>query len=266
MKVIVVPEAEGPLRGKALCQRCKREADLSTLNSSHLCPTCQADIRARNAGKPRPSRQKAVKRNSFGWVEREESARPMDGGVAELIARAGSIVSETENIPHTNGMLPESSIVVSETDNEAAGTDICKPVSRGGSKVPETSIKVSETTLEWQNQMAQDLSYALRKIRELEDMVEKLSPLIEKEEERRDSDGMQRLRDRLFDLLRKSPSGGAYVSNLYGPHGQRGGRLGISKAQAFRLRDACRMDDRFQVMKAENQGGKWIIILNQKIK
>ncbi|HQE86918.1 MAG TPA: hypothetical protein PLN19_01460 [Methanothrix sp.] len=266
----------------AICPRCQKEVDLKDLRRG-MCSTCWAEIKARNAGKPKP-RGKAK-------VTETGQARQADGQVLSLLA-AGIKVSETEMIPQDNGSaetIPERGNKVSETEdkptanvhtktisekgNKVSGTvdapadsDNPNTASADGHKVSETGIKVSETQEEWQNRMAEDLAIALRRIKALEEKVQKMAPLLEKEESRRDSEGMKKLRDELFGLLRKSPNGGVYISNLHGPHGQKGGRLGISKAQAFRLRDACRMDDRFRVMKAENSSARWVITLNQKIR
>ena len=269
------------MNGSAQCQRCKSEVVLDELQNG-LCVTCRDEIRARNAGKPKP-KGKSIKKNALGWVERDETARPADVSVSELLAMAGNKVSETESKPHANvpgksatgngNKVSETAFESKDTDNQKTIAPKSLKVSETGNKVPETGNvvsetgnRVSETYAEWQNRMAEDLARALRRIKALEDQVQKLAPLIEKEEAKRDSEGMKNLRDELFNLLRMSPQRGAYVSSLYGPNGQKGGKLSISKAQAFRLRDACRMDDRFKVMRAENQSAKWIIILNQTIK
>jgi hypothetical protein len=65
--------------------------------------------------------------------------------------------------------------------------------------------------------------------------------------------------------MEKSHANGIYVHSLYGKNGRRGGKLNISKMQAFRLRDACRGDDRFRVEKTENQQGNWAILLNVRM-
>jgi len=278
-------EEAGGRMSLAICPRCQKEVDLKDLRRG-MCSTCWAEIKARNAGKPKP-RGKAK-------VTETGQARQADGQVLSLLA-AGIKVSETEMIPQDNGSpetISEKGNKVSETEDKPTDNVHTETISEKGNKVsgttdnppkftdndnhnsesvdgrivPETGIIVSGTQEEWQNRIAEDLASALRRIKALEETVRKLAPLLEKEESRRDSEGMKKLRDELFGLLRKSPNGGVYISDLHGPHGRKGGRLSISKAQAFRLRDACRLDDRFHVMKAENSAAKWMIILNQKIK
>ena len=201
-------------------------------------------------------------------------------------------------------------IEVSDTDNEFNEIEIDKTVSRGSNRVSETGtrsltldpekpvcpngIKVSDTkarTLDSNNEksimensirvsdtridklealvasQSELLAGALRRIRFLE---ERVGPMIEKEDAKRNRAGLKKLRDSLEALLKKkyvkNRIDAVYVSDLYGPNGRKGGKLGISKMQAFRLRDACRTDDRFRVEKAENKSGKWLIRLNQRIK
>jgi hypothetical protein len=254
------------MNGSAQCQRCKSEVALDNLRNG-LCDICRDEIRARNAGKPKP-RGKNIKKNALGWVERKETVRPADTNVSELLAAASNKVSETERKPYANG--PEKSATID--GNKVSGTASASIDNDNPNKIASKSLKVSETgnkvseTQDWQEHIAESLMTALRRIKVLEEKIEQLAPLIEKEESKRDSEGMKRLRDELFNLLRKGSTKGIPVSSLYGPNGRKGGKLSISKAQAFRLRDACRMDDRFRVMRAENQSAKWIIILNQHIK
>jgi len=155
-----------------------------------------------------------------------------------------------------------SSNIVSDTESQSI---ICDPKTKAndGIRVSDTRLIELERALGIANET---LANALRRIRALEEKLEKLSPVIEKEEAKRDSAGLQKLRDDLFKLLRermeKSHTNGIYVHSLYGKNGRRGGKLNISKMQAFRLRDACRGDDRFRVEKTENQQGNWAILLN----
>ena len=240
----------------ALCPRCQKDVDLKDMRGG-MCSTCWAEIKAKNAGKPKP-------RGTAKVVRADDQALSL---LAAGIKVSGTEDKSTANVP-TKTISEKGNKVSGTTDNplEFTDNDNHNSESVDGHKVPETGIKVSDTQEEWQNRMAEDLAIALRRIKALEEKVQKMAPLLEKEESRRDSEGMKKLRDELFGLLRKSPNGGVYVSNLHGPHGQKGGRLGISKTQAFRLRDACRMDDRFRVMKAENSSAKWKIILNKTIK
>jgi len=252
-------EEAGGRMSLALCPRCQKDVELSDMREG-MCSTCWAEIKSRNAGKPKP--------RGTAKVGRADPVRQADDQVLSLLA-AGIKVSGTEdkstaNVPTKT--ISEKGNKVSDTMDAPVDSDNANIASADGHKVSETGIKVSETQEEWQNRMAEDLAIALRRIKALEEKVQKMAPLLEKEESRRDSEGMKKLRDELFGLLRKSPNGGVYISNLHGPHGQKGGRLGISKAQAFRLRDACRMDDRFRVMKAENSSARWVITLNQKIR
>jgi len=97
-------------------------------------------------------------------------------------------------------------------------------------------------------------------------LEEKTVPVVERGGVKNDSDSMEKLRSDLYGILKeryeKKKVNGIYVKSLYGPNGRIGGMLGVSKATAWRLREACRLDKRFRVEKADNQKGNWTIRLN----
>ena len=201
-----------------------------------------------------------------------------DNDYSKPIAKNGITVSDTDpqlvddvqkdapaTIPITEDGIRVSGTagnIVSETKSQSIICDP-KPKTNDGIRVSDTRLTELERALGIANE---SIANALRRIRALEEKLEKLSPVIEKEEAKRDAAGLQKLRDDLFKLLRermeKSHTNGIYVHSLYGKNGRRGGKLNISKMQAFRLRDACRGDDRFRVEKTENQKGNWAILLN----
>lgn len=192
-----------------------------------------------------------------------------DSDSPKTITEDGNRVSETVNTPNdTDRRIPDEKldridgIRVSETKPQSIICDT-ETITEDGNRVTGTRLAELEHVLGATNE---SLAYALRRIRVLEEKLEKLSPVIEKEEAKRDAAGLQKLRDDLYKLLRermeKNHTNGIYVHSLYGKNGRRGGKLNISKMQAFRLRDACRGDDRFRVEKADNQRGNWAILLN----
>jgi len=201
-----------------------------------------------------------------------------DNDYSKPIAKNGIIVSDTDpqstddvqkdtraTMPITEDGIRVSdtaSNIVSDIESQSIRCDP-KPKANDGIRVSDTRLIEIERALGIANE---SLANALRRIRTLEEKLEKLSPVIEKEEAKRNAAGLQKLRDDLFKLLRermeKTHTNGIYVHSLYGKNGRRGGKLNISKMQAFRLRDACRGDDRFRVEKTENQQGNWAILLN----
>lgn len=298
-KIIVSENIEIPVvDGRMQCIRCK---DWKLPGEMHFkdrtCQTCYETIRARNRDKPKPKRynSKIIKKNAMGWVERVEKTtraiedlelakmiileRAADRNILpEPITNDSIRVSDTDPQPtddvqkDTPATLPitEDSIRVSDTASNIVSETkpqsiICdpKPKASDGIRVSDTRLIELERALGIANE---SLASALRRIRALEEKLEKLSPVIEREEAKRDAAGLQKLRDDLFKLLRermeKSHTNGIYVHSLYGKNGRRGGKLNISKMQAFRLRDACRGDDRFRVEKTENRQGNWAILLN----
>jgi len=280
--------------GKAICLRCKEPKLPGEMHSIDVCEACYKTKRAENRSKPKPknNNSKNIKRNKMGWIEQNERPRrQVDAKIAKQIAADGYIVSETgdklddthskksasseSNIVSDTGKKPSlkdleksvhiDGIRVSETENNCADNDYPKSIAENGIRVSDTEGRLDELERAL-GATNESLANALRKIRALEEKLEKLSPIIEKEEAKRDASGLQKLRDDLFKLLRermeKSHTNGIYVHSLYGKNGRRGGKLNISKMQAFRLRDACRGDDRFKVEKTENQQGNWAILLN----
>jgi len=107
-------------------------------------------------------------------------------------------------------------IRVSETKPQSIIYDT-KTTTEDGNRVTDTRLTELEHVLGATNE---SLAYAIRRIRVLEEKLEKLSPVIEKEEAKRDAAGLQKLRDDLYKLLRermeKSHTNGIYVHSLYG--------------------------------------------------
>ncbi len=207
--------------------------------------------------------------NSLRVSDTENVAK--DCGSEKPMPCDGNIVSDTErelSISNLKEPACIESIRASGTRKKLIDTDNHDTVAGDGIKVFETQrIAALEESLGITNDA---LATAFRRIAALEEQIQRLSPVIEKEDARRNAAGLQKLRDDLHALLRdrmkKTQINGIYIHSLYGPNGRKGGKLGISKMQAYRLRDACRSDDRFKVEKAENQRGNWSIRLNLLMK
>jgi len=202
-----------------------------------------------------------------GFTVSETDNQLTDNGSPKPITEGGFTVSETINHPSDIVIGEHEGIdgfTVSETDNQLTDNGSPKPITEGGFTVSETVLLKRIADLEKHCEaQAGLLAKALRRIAALE---EKTVPVIEKEDVKRDSEGMEKLRNDLHGILKeqyeKRKINGIYVKNLYGPNGRNGGVLGVSKATAWRLREACRLDKRFRVEKADNQRGNWAIRLN----
>ena len=194
--------------------------------------------------------------NEFNEIEIDEAVSRGSNRVSETGTRSLTLDPEKPVCP--NG------IKVSDTKARTLDSNNEKSIMENSIRVSDTRIDKLEALVASQSEL---LAGALRRIRFLE---ERVAPMIEKEDAKRNRAGLKKLRDSLEALLKKkyvkNRIDAVYVSDLYGPNGRKGGKLGISKMQAFRLRDACRTDDRFRVEKAENKSGKWLIRLNQRIK
>ena len=194
--------------------------------------------------------------NEFNEIEIDEAVSRGSNRVSETGTR--SLTLDPEKPVGPNG------IKVSDTKTRTLDSNNEKSIMENSIRVSDTRIDKLEALVASQSEL---LAGALRRIRFLE---ERVAPMIEKEDAKRNRAGLKKLRDSLEALLKKkyvkNRIDAVYVSDLYGPNGRKGGKLGISKMQAFRLRDACRTDDRFRVEKAENKSGKWLIRLNQRIK
>ena len=198
----------------------------------------------------------------------ETNNQPNDGDSPRQVTEDGVRVADTKERQITSDIdksITEDGVRVADTKERQIASDINKSITEDGVRVADTKERLSDLELSLST-VQEDLAYALREIASLKRQLGKLSPVIEKEEAKRDAEGLKKLRDELFKLLRermdKSHTNGIYVHSLYGPNGRPGGKLNISKKQAFRLRDACRGDDRFRVEKANNQRGNWAISLN----
>jgi hypothetical protein len=286
--------------------RCKRTGHPDEKQSVDTCLVCHEALQSKSKGKSKPKGNGSsaiLKRNALGWVEREDkvirsidedgflvpetSNGPIKFDLRKSIDLDGSTVSETANgssddllkntIDRDCSRVPETKNCISvadskkqkgsdgsnvpETSNAETDTDHRKTVAEGGSRVSEIQIErmIGDT-----NELLAD---CIRRIRILE---EKVSLIIEKDGQKRDAAGMVKLRNELFKILQdryeKTRQNGIYVKSLYGPNGRKGGKLHISKAQAWRLRESCRTDARFKIEKADNQRGNWVIRLNFFIK
>jgi len=288
--------------GKVACIRCKRMGRPDEMHSADICLRCHEGLQSRSKAKSKPKgndNSAIIKRNALDWIEREEktvrsidedgfqvpetSKGPIKIYLKKSIDLDGSMVSETANgstddhsrntIDRDCSRVPETKncnsvadskkqkdsdgFKVSETIKAEKDTDSRKTVAEGGPRVSEIQIErmIGDT-----NELLAD---CIRRIRILE---EKVSLIIEKDESKRDAAGMVKLRNELFRILQdrceKTRQNGIYVKSLYGPNGRKGGKLHISKAQAWRLRESCRTDARFKIEKADNQRGNWVIRLN----
>ena len=292
---------------KVACNRCKQLTLPDDMHSADICLRCYEVLRARNQGKANPKVNNNLgikKRNAVGWIEREEepirsideddflvsetSDSSIDINFEKSIDRDSSRVSETNNDSTDNHLFKKpidkdgsevsetknciyvvdskkqndsDGFKVSETSDVEKDTDYRETISRGGSKVSETQM------MEMIGDTNELLADCLRRIRILE---EKVSSVIQEGKSKRDTAGMEKLRNDLFKILQnrydKTHQNGIYVKSLYGPNGRKGGKLHISKAQAWRLRESCRMDTRFKIEKANNQRGNWLIRLNFFVK
>jgi len=200
-----------------------------------------------------------------GFRVSETNNHPSDMGIGKPESKDGFRVSETNNHPSDaeNGKTEsKDGFRVSETNDRPTNNDSSKPKAEGGFTVSDLQKQITDLEKHCGEQ-AEMLAKALRRIAALE---EKTVPAIEKDDAKRDSDGMEKLRNDLHGILKeqyeKRKINGIYVKSLYGPNGRNGGVLGVSKATAWRLREACRLDKRFRVEKADNQKGNWTIRLN----
>ena len=204
-----------------------------------------------------------------GFRVSETNNHPSDAEIGKPESKDGFRVSETNNHPSDAEIgKPESKdgFRVSETNDRPTNNDSSKPKAEGGFTVSDLQKQITDLEKHCGEQ-AEMLAKALRRIAALE---EKTVPAIEKDDAKRDSDGMEKLRNDLHGILKeqyeKRKINGIYVKSLYGPNGRNGGVLGVSKATAWRLREACRLDKRFRVEKADNQKGNWTIRLNLYMK
>ncbi len=284
-KIIVSENIEIPvIEGRVQCILCRNWKLPGEMHSNdRTCQDCYEAIKARNKNKPKQTKNnsKIIKRNAMGWIEREERpTRAVDpelakmiildraaDSVTEPITEDGFRVSETNNQPNDNDLhktITEDGFRVSETNNQPNDNDLHKTITEDGFRVSETNLQRRIVDLEKHCEaQAELLAKALQRIAILE---EKTVPVVERGGVKNDSDSMEKLRSDLYGILKeryeKKKVNGIYVKSLYGPNGRIGGMLGVSKATAWRLREACRLDKRFRVEKADNQKGNWAIRLN----
>jgi len=262
-KIIVSENIEIPvIEGRVQCILCRNWKLPGEMHSNdRTCQDCYEAIKARNKTKPKPTKNnsKIIKRNAMGWIERgERPTRAVDDPeLAKMIILDRAADSVTEPIT-------EDGFRVSETNNQSNDNDLPKTITEDGFRVSETNLQRRIADLEKHCEaQAELLAKALQRIAILE---EKTVPVVEKWGVKNDSDGMEKLRSDLYGILKeryeKKKVNGIYVKSLYGPNGRIGGMLGVSKATAWRLREACRLDKRFRVEKADNQKGNWTIRLN----
>jgi len=263
--------------GKAICILCKEAKPATEMHSPEVCQHCYEAKMARNAGKPKPKK-----------ITRPKQLNRIDANYSKMLAEAGIIVPDTERKPLDNGFekseasdglrvpgtvkkllavdfkniesadgSPIIGTLEPSTDNDGG-----KSNAANGSIVPEPLARIEsleKTVLE----QAELIALALRRIKILEGKGASADSSIVPET---GANGLEKLRDDLHTILKdryeRTKTNGIYVHSLYGPNGRVGGKLKISKVQAYRLRDACRLDTRFKVEKAENVKGNWIIKLN----
>lgn len=261
--------------GKAICILCKEAKPASEMHSPEVCQHCYEAKMARNAGKPKKiTRPKQLSRidEDYSKMLSEASFRvsdterkPLDNGFKKSEASDGLRVPGTgkkpiavdfKNIESADGS-PIIGTLEPSTDNDCGKANVVN-----GSIVPEPLARIEsleKTVLE----QAELIALALRRIKILEGKGASVDGSRVPET---GANGLEKLRDDLHGILKdryeRTKTNGIYVHSLYGPNGRVGGKLKISKVQAYRLRDACRLDTRFRVEKAENVNGNWIIKLN----
>lgn len=255
------------IQGKTGCVRCHEFKLPNEMNPERLCNLCLTEIEARNKGKPKPEhkRKKIEKRNGVGWIEREDALPVMrdfkirveSGDPIEPISESGFRVSETDSEP-----TPSDKIILIPTEQNGQ-VEITLEKALESPEVGKNILKRLDAIEKSQEETNELLAQGLKRIAILENNV---SPIIETYRNKKSNNGMKKLRDDLFAILverhNKTRHNGIYVKSLYGPKGRPGGKLKISKATAWRLKESCRIDKRFKVEKAETQKGGWLIRLN----
>ncbi|VVB63280.1 Uncharacterised protein [uncultured archaeon] len=267
-KNVILQNAEIQIKnGKTGCIRCHEFKLPDEMNLERLCYLCLEEIKARNKGKPKPehNQKKIEKRNGTGSIEREDAlpmmqdfeidVKPVDA--IRAISRIGFSVSET----HPESVLTDKISLVTPDLNGQVDMTLKKALE--SSEIGENILKRLDAIEKSQEETNGLLAQGLKRIAILEKNV---YSIIEKDKNKKSDDGMKKLRDDLFAILKErhniTQRNGIYVKSLYGPKGRPGGKLRISKATAWRLKESCRVDNRFKVEKSETMKGGWLIRLN----
>ena len=267
-KNVIVQDPEIQIiEGKTGCVKCHEFKLPNEMNPERLCNLCLTEIKARNKGKPKPEhkQKKIEKRNGAGWIEREDAlpimrdfkieVKPRDA--IQPVSELGFRVSETDPEP-----LPNDKIILvpSELNGQV---EITLEKALESPEIGKNILKRLDAIEKSQEETNELLAQGLKRIAILENND---SPIIEKYRNKKSNNGMKKLRDDLFAILverhKRTQHNGIYVKPLYGPKGRPGGKLKISKATAWRLKESCRIDKRFKVEKSETLKGGWLIRLN----
>ncbi len=268
-KNVIVANTDIPvIDGKMPCIKCHDLKLPDEMNLERLCLSCLEEIKVRNAGKPKPKTKpkKVEKRNGAGWIERSEELPLMedfkievDPAKAKMITGDGTRVSETIK---PENLLTKKDLIKIPDNNDDKFAQILIDIAQINGKISQIDSRLIEieTTLE---DIAFDQAQIKRRLTQLE---QKTIPIIKIQDEKQNNTGLKKLRDELLSLLQerhaKTQNNGIYVKDLYGPKGRPGGKLNISKAAAFRLKDYCRIDKRFKIERSNTQSGEWLIRLN----
>jgi hypothetical protein len=261
-KNVIVQNAEIQIKnGKTGCIRCHEFKLPDEMNLERLCYLCLEEIKERNKGKPKPehNQKKIEKRNGAGWIEREDALPIMQDFEIDVkpVDAIRASVSETdpESVPND-----KISLVTPDLNGQV---DMTLKKALESSEIGENILKRLDAIEKSQEETNGLLAQGLKRIAVLENNV---SSIIETYRNKKSDDGMKKLRDDLFAILKerhnKTQRNGIYVKSLYGPKGRPGGKLRISKATAWRLKESCRIDNRFKVEKSETLKGGWLIRLN----
>jgi len=266
-KNVIVQNAEIQIKdGKMGCIRCHEFKLPAEMNPERLCYVCLDEVNARNKGKPKPEhkQKKIEKRNGVGWIEREDVFPVMrdfkiefkPGEAIKPTSRVSFRVSETNPKP----VQADKNMIIPPDLSDQVDTTLLKALESSEiGKIILKRLDALETSQEDTNELS---SQALKRIAILENNV---SSII-RDKNKKSHNGMKKLRDDLFAILKerhnKTQRNGIYVKSLYGPKGRPGGKLRISKATAWRLKESCRIDNRFKVEKSETLKGGWLIRLN----
>ena len=266
-KNVIVANADIPvIDGMMPCIKCHELKLPDEMNLERLCLNCLGQIKIRNEGKPKPKPKpkKAEKRNGAGWIERTENLPLMEDFKIEIDPKKAISVMSAR-VPETikaENLLTKKNLIKIPDNNDEKFAQILIEISQINEKLSQIDSRLIaiEATLE---DIAFDQAQIKKRLTQLE---QKTIPIIKIQDEKQNNPGFKKLRDELLSLLQerhaKTQNNGIYVKDLYGPKGRPGGKLNISKAAAFRLKDYCRADKRFKIERSNTQSGEWLIRLN----
>ena len=184
-------------------------------------------------------------------VMRDFKIEVKPGEAIKPISRVGFRVSETDPEP-----VPNDKIILVPPDLNGQ-VEMTLEKALESSEIGENILKRLDAIEKSQEETNELLAQGLKRIAILENNV---SPIIEKYKNKKSDNGMKKLRDDLFAILKerhnKTQRNGIYVKSLYGPKGRPGGKLKISKATAWRLKESCRVDNTIQSREIRDSEGR----------